>query len=94
MFSTSAKRRFNRLGIMVGLLVLASFGMCAVALAQQAEPGKASQQPRAYLPMLMSNPSALVDEFDAEHDGESQPYVLRPGDDLSLLALDMGSRAA
>lgn len=90
MFSTSAKRRFNRLGIMVGLLVLASFGMCAVALAQQAEPGKASQQPRAYLPMLMSNPSALVDEFDAEHDGESQPYVLRPGDDLSLLALDMG----
>ena len=90
MLSSSAKRLLNRLRIVVGLLALASFALSTPALAQQAEPGTASQQPRVYLPMLMSNPSALVSEFDVEHDGESQPYVLRQGDDLSLLALDMG----
>lgn len=90
MVSSSVTRLLNRLGIVVGLLALASFALSAAALAQKAEPGKGSQQPRVYLPMLMSNPSALVDEFDVEHDGDSQPYVLRPGDDLSLLALDMG----
>ncbi len=90
MFSSSAKRLFNPLGIVVGLLALASFALSPAALAQQDEPGKGSQQPRVYLPMLMSNPSALVVEFEVEHDGDSQPYVLRQGDDLSLLALDMG----
>lgn len=90
MVSSSAKLVLYRLGNVVGLLALASFVLSTVALAQQTEPGKASQQPRVFLPMLMSNPSALVDEFDVEHDGESQPYVLRSGDDLSVLALDMG----
>lgn len=90
MFSSSATRLFNRLGITVGLLALAGFVLASAALAQQADPGKNAQQPRVYLPMLMSNPAALAGNFDVEHDGDSQPYVLRPGDDLSLLALDMG----
>ncbi|MEZ4770303.1 MAG: M23 family metallopeptidase [Caldilineales bacterium] len=74
----------------MGLLALSGFALSAVALAQGTELGKDAVQPRVYLPMLMSNPAALVGDFDVEHDGDSQPYVLRPGDDLSLLALDMG----
>ena len=90
MFSSSATRLLNRLGIVVGLLALTGFVLSSAALAQQADPGKNAQQSRVYLPMLMSNPAALAGAFDVEHDSDSQPYVLRPGDDLSLLALDMG----
>ena len=90
MVSSSATRPLNRLGFAVGLLALAGFVLSTTALAQPPYPGEHAQQPRAYLPLLMTNPSALADTFEIEHDGDSQPYVLRQDDDLSLLALDMG----
>lgn len=74
----------------MGLLALAGVPLAAPALAQQDAPGQDSQQPRVWLPLLSSNPSALVEEFAIEDDGESQPYVLRQDDDLSQLALDIG----
>lgn len=94
MFSSLTSRLLYRPIVAAGLLALASLVWSAGVLAQPAAPGKASQTPRAYLPMLMSNPSALVDEFDVEHAGDSQPYVLRQDDDLTVLALDMGRDAS
>lgn len=90
MLASSATRFLRRLSVTVGLLALAGFFLSAAALAQSDAPGDDRQPLRVWLPMLSSNPSALVDEFDIEHDGDSQPYVLRQDDDLSLLALDMG----
>ena len=90
MFLRNPLSLFRKLTIATAALAMAGLFAALPASAQPAAPEKNQQQLRVYLPVMTSNPSALAAGFRVESGDDWQPYVLRSGDDMALLALDLG----